>query len=527
MREEDHPELNGSAQHPPRPGDDAGGLQDVADDNLDGLSLGDVPDAIGKMLLACPTMTQLDRILRNQNGVSAGELQHITLCPRCVTRVRAFRREHERVADRDFRRRLRQVRGSIDRPSAHIDDADKKARLCFTLIGQDEDLDQWLHDAWRCSHAMAHSLRAARVDGAGVEEQSIIIDLRLTALGSAASSPVALCSSMFDAAWPLAELVKEGATEVVLAGAALFRPFARAVAAAARLAGARMRAMLANAMLDLLDRGEQQAELATMVLRRLAAAAPAPADRLVLAALAYQRADLPADFRASLCAGAVYEPRVYGLFRASVRDRHRVERVLADGKVSAEEGVAAIERIVERAADAMLSATAVDEALLRLIALRRSLGEIARFEPNNDISIDDVFRSIAIMLVRKASVRSGSSFLLMKCIETIATVRPRAFIALADLFSSLPRVVRQGLIAITAESYERSFRGAMQESVPHFVRSGRGWNFNAVRTQHPLEAFCRGVGLTAASDPYIKRHLIWMNERMQISARYATATSCV
>jgi hypothetical protein len=491
---------------------------------LAGLFSGEAPSAIGQQLLACPTFVRLDRVLRCYDGVSAGELQHVAICPDCVVRVRTLRRLHEVETRAHFESLLQSGVGGLRARSPFAEAAENDARLCFALIGQDANLDIWQQAAWKCSHTIARGLHKARENGATAEDLVVLLELRLTALGAAASDPTVVCARMFDGAWPLVEMIKEAAVEVAAIGSSLFRPFARCVGSASRLAGGRMRAMLAYASVELIDHGEDARELAVLMIHELTSPQNGPIP-LFLAALIHRNATLPAALRSSCAAGLVNARRLHEVIRTRARSRYAIERVLSDPEMTTSQAIEQILPAIRRSVDDLLAAPDPEEALLRLVAFRQLLRRIGRVSPDNCVSMSDVFRAIGELLVTRAnsSRASGSTFLLIKIVEVVRDQFPAAFASLADLLPTMAGIVRHGMIACAAESYE-SGRNPPPAASPKFTLVGESWSFDGPPTAK-ANAFCRNAARVASRNPELKKHLRWMNDRLAISLRRFEASS--
>lgn len=465
---------------------------------------------------AHPTMVRLDHILKNSDAASHGELEHIAICPDCVARVKAFRRMNDTLARRSFGETLECLHRSSLSTSKHARAAETDARIFYFKLEDDSQLDRWQHDAWRCSHTIARALRQARADNATIDDLKSIIQLRVAALGAGAANPMVACSSRFDAAWPIAEMMKEAAMQTGFINPLLFDTFARSAAAAVADATPKMKVGFLFATIELLDRCAVPPALAIKMIGRFAADA-SPVTRIVLGALIHRRLPIARELNSVLSADFVNEPRVHAGFRTLVRRWHKTEQILNDETITLHTGIDRILAIVRRYVNDVLDADQPDETLLRLIAFRRFLDRTGRYRPDKHFPMAELFRAIGRLLVSTANERHGSTYLMTKALEVLGDADPNVYSHLADLLPSVRPVVRQALVTCVAAAYEATFHATLQAQPPTFIKRDHRLDFVAGGSGRPLlDRFCRRAAEEADAHPEINTHLEWMRNRMEM-----------
>ncbi len=462
-------------------------------------------------LLACPKLVRLQSILENQDLATAGERRHIAVCPDCVARVRAFRRMLRRDAADLFENTVDLIRTNVPPFSPHLQDAEGHARLMFLMITQDADPERWQSEAWACTRKIPAALRIAQNGGATRAELEVVIELFLTAIGAAASNAAATCSRTADGAWPIVEMVKHTAIEVASNAPYLFTPFARALGSAIRLASRRMKVMLVYAMVDLVDRGAIPAVFAPTLIREISACDVSDSVRVVLATLLHSHRTLPADVRSAV-SDAWSDPRGEEVFKSIARARHSLDVALQATRTSTSGASAAVLAIVERFRDDLFDAAEPEDAILRLITLRRVLAEIAGRHCGTET---ELFRSIARLLLESADQRRGSTFLALEACSVILDVCPAAFQPFAAALPTARFIVRQGMFTAIADAWAAVFAGSAQTTTPGFIRQGSGWRYERGAFEHPLDGLCLYVAeLSFTAD--LHEHFRWLRHRLDI-----------
>lgn len=472
-------------------------------------------------LLACPTLVRLESILGNADAATSGELCHIGVCPDCVSRVRAFRRLHHQAAAELFEERLDAIRDANPPFTPPVAEAEGHARLMFLMIAQDADPERWQTEAWRCTRKIPAALRIAQSNGATTADLELVIELYMTAIGAAASNPVATCSRVTDGTWPVVEMIRHTATEVALIDPALFSSFARSLGSAVRMATPRMKVMAVYAMVDLLERGILPAAFAPTLVRQIAGCDLSDGVRVVLATLLHGHRDLPAELRSAV-SDVWSNPRVDDVFRSLARGRHAIEAALNTARTPPRDAVAAVLAIVDRFRNDLFDAVEPETAMLRLIALRRLLTCIGRQPVPDRVSKGDLFTAITDQLLEAANRRPGSTFYAIEACGALLEIYPPAFHRLADMLPTARFILRQGVVAAIAYAYLAAQGGEPQSRTARFVRNGHGWTFVRGAAEHPLDALCTRIA--AVSGEGMVDHLRWVTRRLD---RYAAAVDGV
>jgi hypothetical protein len=500
----------------------AGGMYDsrdsqISDRELEGL-LGLVPSsasAVDIALRGCPKLVRLNDILENSDAASPGELRHIRVCPDCVSRVRAFRVVRREEALKLFESKVDFIRETHVTFTPVVLEAEGHARLLFLMIGQDADPQRWQMEAWSCTRKVAAALRIARNQKATLVEMETILALFMTAIGTAASNPVATCSRLTDGAWPIVEMVKHTAIHVALNDPALFNSFSRHLGAAVRLSTRRMKAMLTYAMVDLLQQRIVPATFASVLVHEISACDLADAVRLVLAAQLPDHSALSADLRFAV-SDAMSDSRVEAVCDSITRGQLEIEAALLTRRTSTEDAFKNVLGIVDRFCNDLFTAAQPEEAMLRLIALRRIVVDITRKAVRPDLA--ELLPSITELVLERASQRTGSTFFASEVWSICRDVRT-AFLDIVDVLPTAPYTLRQGVINSVADGYAAFFGGDMQSVVARFHRRNSQWKFEPGDLASPLDALCTRIA-EIATDAELDKHLLWFNRRLDIWSEY-------
>ncbi|HEY4640440.1 MAG TPA: hypothetical protein VII75_03785 [Thermoanaerobaculia bacterium] len=470
-------------------------------------------------LYGCPRLVRLNDILENADAASAGELRHIQVCPDCVSRVRAFRTVRREEALKLFESKLDLLRETCAAFTPVVQEAEGHARLLFLMIGQDTDPQRWQIEAWSCTRKVAAALRIARNQKATLVEMETILELFMTAIGTAASNPISTCSRVTDGAWPIVEMVKHTAIHIALNDPSLFRSFCRYLGATVRLSTRRMKAMLTYSMVDLLQQRIVPDIFAPGLVHEISACDLADAVRLVLASQLPERSALRADLRFAV-ADAMGDPRVEAVSNSIARGRFAIEAALLTPRMSSEEVFENVLGIVGRFCNDLFAAAEPEEAMLRLIALRQIVRDVTREAVRPDLAA--LFRSITELVLEQASQRSGSTFFAMEVWNIFRDVVP----AFLELINDLPMArfpVRQAVLNSLADGYAALFGGDMQSVVPRFHRRNLRWNFAAGDVASPLDPLCVRIA-EIAGEADMDKHLLWFNRKLDTWSEYLEST---
>lgn len=509
LTREGHPEPEGRHRSGAPPGRNPPPQESSAEGDPDlscQFSARDIAVLLGYSHLdGCPSLAGLNAILENDDNASEEELSHIAVCPDCVPRVRALRAERRAEATEFFEACVDLIRDSNVSASPVVQEAEGHARLLFLMIGQDTYPQQWKEEAWSCTRKIAMALRIARTKGgANNAEMETIIELFMTAIGTAASNPVATCSRSTDGAWPIVEMVKQTAIDIALSDPSLFKAFSRSLGYVVHIVNRRMKAMLAYAMVDLFEHGILPDVFAPLLIREISSSDLSDAVRVVLATMLHAHRRLPLDVRSGV-ADAWCDPRIDEVYLSVARGKHAIDTALQASRTSPAQSTAFVVSILSRFVDDLSQASEAEDAMLRLIALR----QLVRDMPDD---AEVPLQSIAEQLFDITAHAVRPTFFAIEIASVIRDRCPAALTTLVERITVAGFMMRQGIINVIADGYAAAFRGFAQTAVPGFVRCGPYWEFYPGATAHPLDASCHRIALGATGDFGV--HLLWFKHRL-------------
>jgi hypothetical protein len=456
----------------------------------------------------CLATDRVRRVASIPEAVTVHEQRHAFACARCGSRLRAFQGARMTTPERTLDGALQTARRSAGAiPQRWLAYADQHGRTLFDLFRREREFGDSPAAVWFPTPAVTQEIEAARNDGASAEITAYLVRTALGAVAAVTHDVLSPWSRDFDRAWPMFELLREAAREVLNGGAPAKDAFVHAYVGIAVGAPTHLKAILIDGIDSIAigaSGGHALASSLAAELRR--------ADRsretmslLALPAILQVPVDEPEDIDELL------RPYLIASRRASEQLRSAIDR---------EDSADDLAALVHATLGALIDQLAADDdaipTLLQLRVVRRYLAEIVSFRHSLDsVAGESVMDAVVGRLVAYARMPNVSSFVVL----TVAQALAPEVTSYAGLLSVLATVqdaeLQHAIIVALRHAYDGEAQ-AKDRGTPRFEQTGGTWSFVGTAA-HPLDQTARELAESARTHPTLGASLAWFNRRPERS----------